>query len=136
MVDALHEAHRVLRPGGVLIDARPDSRRRARVLHAAGTRMRPAGTVNTSRETAGDDRSSDRAVAKVKRAGLFRSIRTGGFLHLVRFDGIRELQDYLDDHLRLVRRARWSVDAPTRRAWRTDAFAIERPVRFELLERV
>ncbi len=136
MVDALHEMHRVLRSGGVLVDARPDSRRRSAVEHLAGRRPRAVATVNTSPEARGDDRASDRAIARVKREGLFRSRRTGSFMHHVAFDGLAEMQAYLDDHRRLVKRARWSVGPAQRRAWRRDAFRIERPVRFELLEAI
>ncbi|HZP97258.1 MAG TPA: hypothetical protein VFC31_13145 [Candidatus Limnocylindria bacterium] len=136
MVDALHEIHRVLRPGGLLIDARPDSRRLAAVDHLGGARPRTVGTVNTSRETLVDDHTSDRAIARVKREGLFRSLRRGGFTHHVAFAGLPELLAYLGDHRRLVKRARWSVPAGTRRRWRRDRFRIERPVRYELLESV
>ena len=136
MVDALHQVHRVLRPGGLLIDARPDSRRLARLEHLGGTGPRRVGTVNTSLESRVDDRLSDRAIGRVKRQGLFRSRRTGGLLHHVRFESLPDFQAYLDDNLRLARRARWSVDAATRRRWRSDAFRVERPIRFELLERL
>ena len=135
MVDALHEAHRVLREGGLLIDARPDSRMPTHVEHLDGRRRHAVGTIATTRPTLGDDRTSDRAIARVKREGLFRSRRTGGFMHRVAFSGLDEMQAYLEDHLRLVKRARWTVDAATRRRWRHDAFMVQRPVYFELLER-
>jgi hypothetical protein len=135
MVDALHEVHRVLREGGLLIDARPDSRTLANVEHLRRGRGRRVGTINTARDAQGDDRTSDRAIARVKREGLFRSRRTGRFVHRVSFASLREMQAYLDDHLRLVKRARWSVDAATRRPWRNDTFTVDRAVRYELLER-
>lgn len=135
MVDALHEAHRVLREGGLLVDARPDSRRIASIDHVSGRARRRVATVATQRSTMADDRTSDRAVARVKREGLFRSRREGGFLHRLRFAGLAELRAYLDDHLRLVHRARWSADRRTRERWRDDAFEIERRVRYELLEK-
>ena len=56
-------------------------------------------------------------------------------MHRVAFSGLGEMQAYLEDHLRLVKRARWTVDAATRRRWRHDAFKVQRPVYFELLER-
>ena len=135
MVDALHEAHRVLREGGLLIDARPESRIPTQVEHLERGRRRPVGTIATTRPTLGDDRTSDRAIARVKREGLFRSRRTGGFMHRVAFSGLAELQAYLEDHLRLVKRARWTIDAATRWRWRRDAFTVQRPVHYELLAR-
>lgn len=135
MVDALHEAHRVLRQGGLLIDARPDSRRLTRVWHM-GDRPAVVGTVGTERETLGDDRASDRAIALVRREGLFRGIRAGGFTYRVELADLAGLRTYLEQHGRLVRRARWTADAGTRRAWQHDPFAVERYVRYELLERL
>ena len=132
MVDALHEAHRVLRPGGLLVDARPDSRRLSGVLHGG----RVVGTLGTTRETVVDDRAADRAIARVKRLRLFRSRRGGVFTHHVAFAGSAAMQAYLEEHSRLVRRVRWRVDAAQRRRWRDDAFRIERPIRYELLERL
>lgn len=75
MVDALHAAHRAVRPGGVVIDLRPDSTHPPRVLRGG----RVIGGVYERREAIGDHRASDRAVAEVVRAGLLRPIRTGHF---------------------------------------------------------
>ena len=136
MVDALHEARRVLRRGGILIDARPDSRERSTVEHLSGRSARRVGSVNTSRETRGDDRASDRAIATVKRQGLFRSRRQGAFLYHVGFADLAEMQAYLNEHLRLVKRVRWEIEPSRRRAIRSERFRVERPVRFEILEAV
>jgi hypothetical protein len=136
MVDALKEAHRILRPRGILIDARPDSRvyAYAERQSAAGT-YRQAGTLGTERETMMDDKTSDRAVATAVRNGWFRSLRAGRFWHRVLFEDRPALQRYLDDHPRFVHRVRWMVDPATRRRWDADPFAIRRAVRYELFER-
>ena len=137
MVDALKEVRRILRPRGILIDARPDSRVHAYAERAtAAGGYRQAGTIGTRRETLVDDKSSDRAVARAVRNGWFRSLRVGRFWHRVLFEDRAALQRYIDDHPRFVHRVRWMVDPATRRRWDGDPFAIRRAVRDELFERV
>jgi hypothetical protein len=68
MVHALREAHRVLRPAGILIDLRPAAKHR-RVGLGQGRRWRQVGVM---RESFGEDRAADRAVAQALRTGLFR----------------------------------------------------------------
>ncbi len=134
MVHALGEIHRVLAPGGTLVDARPDSR-----VSAYAERRRPRGfqrfgLLKTNRQELANDRISDLAIARVVRYGLFRSRRRGRFWHLVPFDSLAELREYLSEHLRFVHRAKWVVDSATRRRHSQDGFVIRRAVRYELLE--
>jgi hypothetical protein len=134
MVDALAEVHRVLAPGGTLVDARPDSR-----LPAYAERRKPRGfqrfgVVQTSRLEIANDRASDRAIARVVRNGLFKRRRRGRFWHLVPFNSLAELRKYLSEHLRFVHRAEWVVDGATRKRHSNDQFVIRRAVRYELLE--
>jgi hypothetical protein len=130
MVDALHEAHRILVERGVFVDARPDSRVRARV-HAGTARGRVIGTIDTQRPTKTDDQLSDRAVRQVLGRKLFRSRRHGRLWHAIPFEDSAELNDYLSDHLRFSRRVTWTVPA----ARRTTPLFVERAVRFEILEK-
>jgi hypothetical protein len=137
MVDALKEARRILRPRGVLIDARPESRVVAYAERQTSTgKYRQAGVIATAHETLIDDRSSDRAVATAVQRGWFRSLRAGRFWHRVLFEDRPTLQRYLDDHLRFVHRVRWMVDTARRRRWERDPWAIRRAVRYELFERL
>ena len=134
MVDALGEIHRVLAPGGTVVDARPDSR-----VPAYAERRRPRGfqrfgVVKTSRLESANDRASDRAVARMVREGLFMRRRSGHFWHLVPFSSLAELRKYLSEHLRFVHRAEWVVDRATRKRHSNDQFVIRRAVRYELLE--
>jgi len=134
MVDALVEIHRVLAPGGTLVDARPDSR-----VPAYAERRKPRGfhrfgVVKTSRLEVANDRASDRAMARAVREGFFKRKRRGHFWHLVPFNSLSELRNYLRDHQRFVHRAEWVVDAATRKRHSNDQFVIRRPVRYELLE--
>lgn len=137
MVDALKEAHRVLRPRGLLVDARPDSRVLAYAEHRVGEVLhRSAGVIATAREELVNDRTSDRAVAIAVRKGWLRSRRSGRFWHRVLFDDLGDLQTYLNDHLRFVHRVRWMVDRAARRRWRSHHWSIRRAVRFEVFERI
>ena len=137
MVDALKEAHRILRPRGILVDARPESRvfAYAERRTATGT-YRRAGVIATAREELGNDRTSDRAVATAVGNGWFRSLRSGRFWHRVLFEDRPAMQRYLNDHARFVHRVRWMVDPVMRRRWEKDAWAIRRGVRHELFERI
>jgi hypothetical protein len=137
MVDALREAHRILRPRGILVDARPDSRVFAHAEHrVARGKYRPAGVIATARTELVNDRTSDRAVATAVRSGWFRSLRAGRFRHRVLFEARPEMQRYLDDHARFVHRVRWMVDTAKRRPWEDDKWAIRRAVRYEVFERI
>jgi hypothetical protein len=135
MVDALGEIHRVLAPGGILVDARPDSRVLAYAERRKPRGFQRFGVVKTSRLEVANDQASDRAIAQVVRDGLFKRRRRGRFWHLVPFGSLAELRKYLSEHLRFVHRAEWVVDGATRRRRANDRFVIRRAVRYELLER-
>ena len=136
MVDALHEVHRVLSLRGLLVDARPDSRVLAHVERRKARGFQGFGTIRTRAIELGNDRASDRAVARVVREGIFRRRRHGRYWHRVPFDTLAELRRYLREHLRFVTRADWRADAATRRRYAEDPFVIRRAVRYELLDRV
>jgi len=134
MVDALSEVHRVLAPGGVLVDARPDSRVPAYVERRRAHGSQRFGVLRTNRFELANDLASDRAIARVVSESLFRRKRRGRFWHLVPFASLSDLRQYVREHLRFVHRATWVVDEATRRRHASDQFVIRRAVRFELLE--
>ncbi len=134
MVDALVEIHRVLAPGGTLVDARPDSRVSAYAERRKPRGFQRFGVVKTSRPEMANDHASDRAIASAVQEGLFKRRRRGRFWHLVPFGSLPELRGYLRGHLRFVHRADWVVDRATRTRHSRDQFVIRRPVRYELLE--
>lgn len=131
MVDALHEARRVLRPEGLLVDARPDSRVHARLEHEG----RVVGVIRTQAGARGDDLASDRGVARVKRDRVFRRVRAGRLWHRIPFESLAALRTYLADHLRFEHAVSWTpASRSARRRWRDDPFVVVRAIRFELLQ--
>ncbi len=135
MVDALREAHRVLAPGGILVDARPDSRVLAYAELRKARGFQRFGVIKTNRAELVNDGASDQAIRWVVSEGLFRRKRRGRFWHRVPFGSFAELLQYLREHLRFVHRASWVVDAATRRRHAGEPFVIRRAVRYDLLER-
>jgi hypothetical protein len=134
MVDALGEIHRVLAPGGTLVDARPDSRVPAYAELRTTRGFQRFGVVHTSRLEMANDHASDRAIASAVREGLFKRGRRGRFWHLVPFSSLTVLRNYLSEHPRFVHCAERVVDSATRRRHSNDPFVIRRAVRYELLE--
>jgi len=77
MVDALHEAHAAVRPGGTIVDLRPDSGHQPRVLWGRSE----VGHLYERRDAIGDNHASDRAVARLARNGLLKPLRAGHFYY-------------------------------------------------------
>ena len=134
MVDALREVHRVLARGGILIDARPDSRVVAYAERRKPRGFQRFGLVRTNGAELENDRASDLAVVEAVREGLFRRRRRGRFWHPVPFANLTELRTYLSEHLRFVHRAKWVVDDSTRKRYSAEPFEIRRAVRYDVLE--
>jgi hypothetical protein len=99
MVHALREAHRVLKPNGLLFDLRPGLKHRRVGLSRAG-RWHLIGTM---RENFSDDRAANAAVALILREGLFRREKQMQ-LDLKRYLGtLKDLRTWLDEYYKLGR---------------------------------
>lgn len=97
MVDALHEARSALRPGGTLIDLRPDSTQPPRVVRDGVD----IGGFYERRKAIGDNRASDRAVARVVRDGLLKPLRAGSFWYDTPYPDLASLDAWLVSSLRI-----------------------------------
>jgi hypothetical protein len=75
MVDALHEAHRAVRPGGTLIDLRPDTEHPPRITRGG----RAIGGLYERPTVVADSHFSDRSVARLVREGRLKPLRSGHF---------------------------------------------------------
>ena len=92
MVHALHEAHRVLKIGGRLIDLEPADRDR-KVL------ARPGGVWHVIGKIFVDDpdlRSAGRALAQVVEQGIYRKVSSRAFRIRRYFRTRRDWREYLD----------------------------------------
>src|SRR5258708_22194115 len=103
MVDALRAAHRRVKRGGTVIDARPDAAHPPRMV--AGRRVR--GHIRQSADADERDERADAAIERVIARGLFRPTRRRGIVwHDTSFSRLAELHQYLSDSARYARHAR------------------------------
>ena len=93
MVHALSEAHRVLKPDGLLIDLRPAPAHR-RLGIGQGRSWQLVGPLH---EVLDDDHAADAAVARVVRDGLFRLEKRFRFTLDRVMDNPDEVRDFIAD---------------------------------------
>src|ERR1700682_90273 len=126
MVDALHEVHRALVSGGLLIDVRPDTdvRRRTRIERS----RRIVGDVQREPEAGGDDTRANEAVARVVADRLFDSVERGHFWFRSRFGSRVELEEYLRTSSGLSTHSWRSEVRAHVRSWQAGRFQLGRSV--------
>jgi hypothetical protein len=129
MVDALRAAHRRVRTGGLVIDARPDASRAPRLV--AGGRVR--AHLRQSEDADRRDARADSAVDRAVRLGLFRPVERGIVWHTSHIGDLADLDAYVDDS------ARYAGYDGARRAlapFRSGPIAMRRAIKFALLDRL
>jgi len=119
MVHALREAHRVLVPGGIVVDLRPAPVHRRVAITRAGRESR----VGTMRERFDEDHAADRAVSHAVREGWFALERRMRFGCRRVMDTVAEFREWVADfdtrrenpgHEWLARRLERALDAAGR----------------------
>lgn len=130
MVDALHEAHRAVRPGGTLIDLRPDSEHQPRVLRGG----RAVGALYERPSAVADNHFSDRAVVRVVREGLLKPLRAGHFWYDLPAMDLPALDAWLADSLRLGGYTRGTRALLARHPDRP--IVVKRPLAYRILRRI
>lgn len=128
MVDALHAAHRAVRPGGMVIDLRPDSVHQPRVFQR---RVLRGGLAETALAE-GDSAASDRAVATLVGQGRLRPLRIGHFWYSLRFADRAALDAWLETSCRLRGYARGTRSRIEPRT----PFVVRRALAYGIYERV
>jgi hypothetical protein len=130
MVEALRRAHRALKPRGLLFDARPDASRVPRVV----ARGRVRAHLRQSEDADHRDAASDDAIARVKAAGLFRSLERGHVWHENVLGDLRALDEYARTSSRYdgYRRGERAKLLP----FRAGPLLLRRAIKFEVLERL
>lgn len=129
MAAAVAEAHRVLRPGGLLLDLHPESAGPVLEVWPAGAPHQPLGLLDLD---PGDAREFAAASGAVQPAPPgFALAAAQVFDYRYDFDSLDDLTDYLDDNPEFAR----ASDALLEQA----ALALDRspaPARLVLLQRV
>ncbi len=93
MVHALHEAHRVLKPQGLLIDLRPAAEHRRVGISRRG-RWHEFARLN---EVLADDHAANRAVSHVVQEGVFRRVARTKFMVNRYADTLEDFRVWLDE---------------------------------------
>ncbi len=137
MVHALQEAHRVLKPDGILIDLRPAPAHR-RVGMGAGRTWKFVGQLH---EQLDDDYAANAAVARLQRDGFFREQKRMRFVIDRVMDDLQDLRDFLTDfdqrrdlppHTRLLER----VERLQERLPHPSKFAVRGPMHLAVLRKL
>ena len=100
MVHALREVHRVLQPGGSLIDMRPARENRSVEVDLGGTRLH-IGEIDSSRSIS-DLAAADAVLRDAIKSGRFRAEHEVQFVYHTALDTAADLRQYADSLRRSI----------------------------------
>lgn len=96
MVHALKEIHRVLEPGGILIDLRPvEENWHIEVYSSGGVQI--AGRLSDMPIGVADDKAAFKAMTEAESLGWFSKQKDGNFGFFYYWDTPSEMKEYIDE---------------------------------------
>jgi hypothetical protein len=116
MVHALHEIHRVLMPGGVLIDMRPLGER-WQIEVASAHEIRETGRVMDLPEQVNDDLAANEAMKEVESRGWYARDKEEFFPFLYSWDTPSEMEEFIEEDWADFIELSNDVKKATRSAW-------------------
>ncbi len=129
MVDALHAAHRRLRPAGLVVDVRPDASRHPRIV----ARGRVRAFLRQTEDADSRDARADEAIERVVASGAFRRVDSGRFWHATVMGDLADLDAYVADNARYA-----DYERGTRRGlipFKRGTLTMRRAIKFAVLQR-
>lgn len=130
MVDALERAHKALKPGGLLFDARPDAHHVPRVI----ARGRVRAHLRQSEDADMRDAAADAAIECVLADGLFRSLKRGWIWHQNQVGDLAALDEYAKTSSRYDGYIRG--ERPKLLPFKNGPLSLRRSIRYEVLQRL
>ena len=116
MVHALHEIHRVLAPGGVLIDMRPLGER-WQIEVSSANEIRETGRVMDLPEQVNDDLAANEAMKEVESRGWYARDKEEFFPFLYSWDTPSEMEEFIEEDWADFIELSNDVKKATRSAW-------------------